>query len=72
MAINRIYEITSVPDGDAIRIEKTLGNDTSVVLSVRTDGLLGDPLILDLEEWEQLIIAVNELMQWPPNNSEEN
>jgi len=72
MAINRIYEITSVPDGDAIRIEKTLGNDTSVVLSVRTDGLLGDPLILDLDEWEQLVIAVNELMQWPPNNSEEN
>ena len=72
MAINRIYEITSVPDGDAIRIEKTLGNTTSVVLSVRTDDLLGDPLILDLEEWEQLIIAVNELMQWPPNNSEEN
>ena len=72
MAINRIYEITSVPDGDAIRIEKTLGNHTSVVLSVRTDGLLGDPLILDLDEWEQLVIAVNELMQWPPNNSEEN
>ena len=72
MAINRIYEITSVPDGDAIRIEKTLGNDTSVVLSVSADGLLGDPLILDLDEWEQLVIAVNELMQWPPNNSEEN
>tara|TARA_R110002110_G_scaffold359513_1_gene568949 strand:+ start:1821 stop:2039 length:219 start_codon:yes stop_codon:yes gene_type:complete len=72
MAINRIYEITSVPDGDAIRIEKTLGNDTSVVLSVRTDGLLGDPLILDLDEWSQLVEAVNELMQWPPNNSEEN
>ena len=70
MAINRIYEITSVPDGDAIRIEKTLGNDTSVVLSVRTDGLLGDPLILDLDEWEQLVIAVNELMQWPPNSEE--
>jgi len=72
MAINRIYEITSVPDGDAIRIEKTLGNTTSVVLSVRTDGLLGDPLILDLDEWSQLVEAVNELMQWPPNNSEEN
>tara|TARA_R110000744_G_scaffold68095_1_gene138543 strand:+ start:428 stop:646 length:219 start_codon:yes stop_codon:yes gene_type:complete len=72
MAINRIYEITSVPDGDAIRIEKTSGNDTSVVLSVSADGLLGDPLILDLDEWEQLVIAVNELMQWPPNNSEEN
>jgi len=71
MAINRIYEITSVPDGDAIRIEKTSGNDTSVVLSVRTDGLLGEALILDLDEWEQLVIAVNELMQWP-TNSEEN
>lgn len=70
MAINRIYEITSVPDGDAIRIEKTSGNDTSVVLSVRTDGLLGEALILDLDEWEQLVIAVNELMQWPPNSEE--
>ena len=71
MAINRIYEITSVPDGDAIRIEKTSGNTTSVVLSVRTDGVVDSLMILDLEEWEQLVIAVHELMQWP-THSEEN
>ena len=70
MAINGIYEITSVPDGDAIRIEKTSGNDTSVVLSVQADGVVDSLMILDLEEWEQLIIAVNELMQWPPNSEE--
>jgi len=71
MAINRIYEITSVPDGDAIRIEKTTGNNTSVVLSVQADGVVDSLMILDLEEWEQLVVAVNELMQWP-THSEEN
>lgn len=71
MTINRIYEITSGSERHAIRIEKTSGNNTSVVLSVQADGVVDSLMILDLEEWEQLVIAVNELMQWP-THSEEN
>ena len=56
MAINKVYEVGP----DRIRVEKTSGNETSVVLSVNPDELL----IMDKEEFGEVVQAVNELMGW--------
>tara|TARA_R100001594_G_scaffold66547_1_gene100801 strand:+ start:1424 stop:1609 length:186 start_codon:yes stop_codon:yes gene_type:complete len=56
MAINKVYEVGP----DRIRVEKTSGDETSVVLSKNSDELL----IMDKEEFGEVVQAVNELMGW--------
>tara|TARA_R110002110_G_scaffold1565_5_gene7140 strand:+ start:135 stop:326 length:192 start_codon:yes stop_codon:yes gene_type:complete len=60
MAISKVYEIGTDRFFGPIRVEKTVGNETSVVLSVHPDELV----IMNKEEFQGVVQAVNELMGW--------
>lgn len=60
MAISKVYEIGTDRFFGPIRVEKTSGNETSVVLSVNPDELV----IMNKEEFQGVVQAVNELMGW--------
>jgi len=59
-AINTVYEIGTDRFFGPIRVEKTSGNETSVVLSIDPEELI----IMNREEFSQVCEAVKKLMGW--------
>ena len=60
MAINKVYQIGSDRFFGPIQVEKTTGNDTSVVLSINPE----EPIIFSEKEFAETVQAVNMLMGW--------
>ena len=63
MAINKVYEVGPDRFGGPIRVEKTEGNETSVILSDQPD-VNDHMVIMNKNEFEEVVQAVNELMGW--------
>ena len=59
-ATNTVYEIGTDRFFGPIRVEKTSGNETSVVLSIDPE----EPITMNREEFSQVCEAVNKLMGW--------
>jgi hypothetical protein len=60
MAVSKVYEIGTDRFFGPIRVEKPSGNETSVVISGHPDELV----IMNKEEFEEVVQAVTELMGW--------
>ena len=63
MAINKVYEVGPDRFGGPIRVEKTEGNETSVILLDNPD-VNDHVVIMNKEEFQGVVQAVNELMGW--------